>query len=290
MKKLIIMLVMLSATLWAGNFNTNYELSPSGYKGHAKSFIFTQSRGVFNLSLIPLVHGDFEMICKFRRKAYLQRKVARVKIGNKVVIFPYSKGVKNFRIVRKDGKVTVYKNIKEDAVLKSWIEKVPVNVCFSGTYSGSRTPILSVKFNCTIIKNIKLTLKMGKVLKSSAKKPPSFEKTSIGPRHKKETIFAHAPSRIVFEVPHGMRIFTALGMGKSGKGLYAYVIEADGKEIARFKETGKKPNRIEVKLPIGTRKMTLVVDPLDSPEGDWGAWSFPCLHVWGTITRKTRGW
>lgn len=111
-----------------------------------------------------------------------------------------------------------------------------------------------------------------------------------------EVIAACAPSRLEIKVPFGMRIFTAKGLARphpdADASIYDYVVIADGKEVGRF-AIGKKNARhvdINVRLPIGTKVLELVVDPKGSNKADGAVWAWPRLHSMAADLNKSKGW
>lgn len=94
-------------------------------------------------------------------------------------------------------------------------------------------------------------------------------------------IFAHAPSALVYDVPFGMRVFTATGVAYQGPGVsgsWKYIVLADGKPVFESKPLSTAKNlelEMKVALPPGTKEIELMVDPLGSTSADWSVWAYP---------------
>lgn len=100
-----------------------------------------------------------------------------------------------------------------------------------------------------------------------------------------EYLMAHAPSRLVYNIPLGMRWFTAYGVmpigDKTIQGSWAYIVKADGKELYRSKQLSRakgKQIKIEVKLPFGSKKIELITDSLTAPDFDQSVWAYPTFR------------
>ncbi len=91
-----------------------------------------------------------------------------------------------------------------------------------------------------------------------------------------EFLFAHAPSTLTYEVPEGMSRFTAIGYNVHRQQV-KYQVWADGKRIYESpKAVGI--DRIDRKLPPGTKTIELKIDDLGSNQFDRSMWCYPRLH------------
>ncbi len=61
-----------------------------------------------------------------------------------------------------------------------------------------------------------------------------------------EYLFAHAPSRVVYDIPQGITSFSAWGVRPSGKsnivGSWIYIVKIDGKEVFKSKPLLEYPS------------------------------------------------
>ena len=108
-----------------------------------------------------------------------------------------------------------------------------------------------------------------------------------------DAIFAHAPSRLVYDIPKNARMFTALGMptnnSDSSKGKYAYVVKVDGKELFRG-VSHRNIVEIEVKLPFGAKQIELIGDPMGVNFQDGTRWKYPRFHSRTLNIDSLKGW
>lgn len=98
-------------------------------------------------------------------------------------------------------------------------------------------------------------------------------------------LFAHAPSRVVYDVPRGTLRFTSVGVHPSGDpnivGSWAYIVTIDGKELFHSKALLDYPNLecpIEVDVPPGAKRIELIVDDLRNNFGDHAIWAEPTFE------------
>ena len=90
-----------------------------------------------------------------------------------------------------------------------------------------------------------------------------------------EFLFAHAPSSVTFAVPVGMTRLTAIGYNVIGDSV-KFEVWADGTRLWESPTAGIVP--IDLKLPPGTKMITLRVDPLGGTQFDHSMWCYPRLH------------
>lgn len=103
-------------------------------------------------------------------------------------------------------------------------------------------------------------------------------------REIEEYLFAHAPSRIVYDIPAGMTSFSAWGVRTEGDdnvvGSWIYLVKIDGKEVFRSKplvdyQTYEIP--IAVNIPSGSKEIELIVDDMRNKFSDHSIWALPTL-------------
>ena len=95
-------------------------------------------------------------------------------------------------------------------------------------------------------------------------------------------LFAHAPSRILYDIPAGATKFEAWGIRTQGDdnvfGSWFYVVKIDGKEVFRSKplvehETYEIP--ISVAIPAGSKEIELIIDDMTNRFADHSIWALP---------------
>jgi hypothetical protein len=95
-------------------------------------------------------------------------------------------------------------------------------------------------------------------------------------------LFAHAPSRIVYDIPPGFSKFEAWGVRTQGDdnvfGSWLYVVKIDGKEVFRSKPlveyyTYEIP--IQIQIPAGAKEIELIIDDLTNKFADHSIWALP---------------
>jgi hypothetical protein len=90
-----------------------------------------------------------------------------------------------------------------------------------------------------------------------------------------EFLYAHAPSKLAFEVPGDARSFSAVGYCVNSKDVSFQVI-ADGAKIFVSPKAGVVP--IKADLPQGAKTLDLVIDDLGNNNRDWSSWLAPRFH------------
>lgn len=95
-------------------------------------------------------------------------------------------------------------------------------------------------------------------------------------------IYTHAPSKLVWEVPEGKKWFRAYAYYFSGSipdeaRSVVMEVRADGVPIARsgVLTIKNRLQRLEAKIPFGTKTLTLVTDPNGATDWDLCAWIYP---------------
>jgi hypothetical protein len=103
----------------------------------------------------------------------------------------------------------------------------------------------------------------------------------------KSFIFAHAPSKVVFDLPPDAKRFTATGVCPAGippdrnpdfVGDWIYAVIIDGQQFFR-ERLGDRELAISVDIPTGARTITLVGDPNGRVNWDCLVWANPVLEV-----------
>jgi hypothetical protein len=90
-----------------------------------------------------------------------------------------------------------------------------------------------------------------------------------------EYVFSHAPSRLTYSIPEGMRFFTAVGYCVVSGGHVAFLVEVDG--VLQFKQTGSAVP-VQVNIPSGAKQIGLVIDDLGDRTSDHSFWLYPRFH------------
>jgi hypothetical protein len=98
----------------------------------------------------------------------------------------------------------------------------------------------------------------------------------------KDYLFAHAPSRILYDIPAGATSFSAWGIRTEGDsnvvGTWIYIVKIDGKEVYRSKPLVDYPTlevQIQVPIPAGSKEIELIVDPMKNAFADHSIWAVP---------------
>jgi len=91
-----------------------------------------------------------------------------------------------------------------------------------------------------------------------------------------EFLFAHAPSSVIYEVPRGMSRFSAIGFNTISQHT-KFEVWADEKRIFESPQAGIAV--VDVKLPPGTKAISLKVNSLGDPHHDLSFWCYPRLHL-----------
>jgi NPCBM/NEW2 domain len=101
---------------------------------------------------------------------------------------------------------------------------------------------------------------------------PELPFLSLGGRYFTDGLYAHSPSRHVFDLGGNWKKFSAeAGLQSGGFGSAVFVVKADGREIYRSpKLKGAKSAKISVDVS-GAKSLELLVE--DAGEGNRGAWS-----------------
>ena len=96
-------------------------------------------------------------------------------------------------------------------------------------------------------------------------------------------LFAHAPSRIVYDIPQGVTSFSAWGVKTQGDdkvvaGTWLYIVKIDGKEVFRSKsilsyDFFEVP--VNVSIPAGSKTIELIIDDLRNNFCDHSIWAKP---------------
>jgi hypothetical protein len=98
----------------------------------------------------------------------------------------------------------------------------------------------------------------------------------------KDYLFAHAPSRIIYQIPGDASSFSAWGVRIDGDdnvyGSWFYIVKIDGKEVFRSKplvdyEAYEIP--IHVSIPKGSKEIELVIDDMGNNFADHSIWAVP---------------
>ena len=91
-----------------------------------------------------------------------------------------------------------------------------------------------------------------------------------------EFLFAHAPSTVTYQVPEGMTRFSAFGYNVHSHHV-KYEVWADAKRIHESPQPAGI-DRIDVKLPPGTKTIELKINDLGNNRVDASMWCYPRLH------------
>lgn len=113
----------------------------------------------------------------------------------------------------------------------------------------------------------------------------------VGGKPCAQFLWAHPPSRIEFAIPSGYTRFSAVGVGPGdlasglptrAYGSWSYLVEIDGETLFEHHDLRTHPGKelpVEVTIPPGARRITLVVDPLTDNSSDHAFWAYPTLHA-----------
>jgi hypothetical protein len=100
-------------------------------------------------------------------------------------------------------------------------------------------------------------------------------------------IFAHAPSRIVYKVPDGVKRFTAVGtrMDKNidweAEGTWAYIVKINDQKVYETPWLVKAKEDfwlIDVPIPPNSKTIQLIVDQGNNRYCDSAVWAWPYFH------------
>ena len=103
-------------------------------------------------------------------------------------------------------------------------------------------------------------------------------------------LWAHPASRVEFIIPSGYTRLTATCVGPSSvttgrslkkNGSWSYQVQIDGSTVFQSKALDTYASRevpVDVKIPAGARRLTLITDPMGSPNSDHAFWALPMLH------------
>jgi hypothetical protein len=105
-------------------------------------------------------------------------------------------------------------------------------------------------------------------------------------------LWAHAPSRLDFAIPAGYTQFKASGICTSdpdtgrpaGHGEWKYIVRVDDRPVFESKPLKSYPGKevsIQVRMPVGARVLSLIIDPLGSSNSDHSYWGNPILGAGG---------
>jgi hypothetical protein len=111
-------------------------------------------------------------------------------------------------------------------------------------------------------------------------------KPTVANRVCDEFFYAHADSLLEFAVPAGAKRFFGVGYTFSSSLSMEFIVKADDKIIFRrrlFDEYPQKQVVVDVPIPRGTKRLTLVVDALGDRSADWSAWCWP--RIYSTVVR-----
>ena len=92
---------------------------------------------------------------------------------------------------------------------------------------------------------------------------------------------AHAPSRVVYAIPFGVKTFSAVGVrpdNQSIPGSWRYMVRIDGNQVFRSKPLNEYRDfqvPIEVAVPMGAKTIELIVDELENFRNDHAVWALP---------------
>jgi len=109
-------------------------------------------------------------------------------------------------------------------------------------------------------------------------------KVFVQGKETEDYLFAHASSRIKYEIPAGVTKFEAWGVRTHGDenvfGSWFYIVKIDGKEVFRSKplveyETYEIP--ISVPIPQGSKELELIIDNMTNGFADHSIWALPKL-------------
>jgi hypothetical protein len=100
-----------------------------------------------------------------------------------------------------------------------------------------------------------------------------------------DTIAAHAASRVVYDIPPGVRAFSAFGISSDEEskknGTWRYIVKVDGKKLfvsRALKEFKDLKVPINVSFPVGSKVIELITDPMNDGRSDHSAWASPVFQ------------
>jgi len=99
-----------------------------------------------------------------------------------------------------------------------------------------------------------------------------------------EFIFSHAPARLTYEIPTGVKEFSAVGYN-ARSATTRFLVFVDDEPAFASPVAGIVP--IRVPIPDGARKLDLVVDPVENHSSDWAFWCYPRFHRTGDSRHGT---
>jgi beta-lactamase regulating signal transducer with metallopeptidase domain len=104
----------------------------------------------------------------------------------------------------------------------------------------------------------------------------------LGQKECADYLFDHSPSRVLYNIPPGATLFTAVGVRPRGldniMGSWAYIVKIDGEERFHSKALSEYPDLecpIRVAIPPGAKQMELVTDDLRNSFCDHAVWAVP---------------
>ncbi len=95
-------------------------------------------------------------------------------------------------------------------------------------------------------------------------------------------IFAHADSKLVYDLPEGARYFFSVGASGSRPQEFTFIVKADDEVLYKSKPLKRYPEDFVVmfaKIPPGAKKLTLITDSLGSNTADHSMWCYPVLFT-----------
>ena len=104
-------------------------------------------------------------------------------------------------------------------------------------------------------------------------------------------LWAHPTSRIEYAIPSGYTRFTASGVGPadlktgipvSSYGSWTFQVLVDGKSVFQSPALNSIASRkasVDVLIPSGARRLTLITDPMGNGNSDHAFWADPTLHT-----------
>lgn len=107
-------------------------------------------------------------------------------------------------------------------------------------------------------------------------------------------LWAHPASRVEFAIPSGYTRFTTVGIGPSdlktglpvsSYGSWTFQVLVDGKSVFQSPALNAITSRkavVDVPIPSGARRLTLITDPMGNTNSDHAFWAYPTLHADGT--------
>ncbi|WP_417383551.1 protein kinase domain-containing protein [Gimesia sp.] len=98
--------------------------------------------------------------------------------------------------------------------------------------------------------------------------PPGFDMLP----YCSDLLWAHAPSRQVFDIPEGAQRFRAVGAAYRSRSV-RFALKIDGQEVYRSPIAGIVS--IDVPLPAGAKQIVLLTDTCGDDRNDWADWCYP---------------